>query len=193
METTVCHQQGDYAGAQSWVEKGLALYPDNETLLNWYGVIALELVEYDKARECFLKLLHRDSEQPLMRSLMMNNIAYTNALLGGDDLLKEADALSQEAMTAMGWMPAIRGTRGTVLVAMGRFEEALPLLHDSMSQAEIPDHKAQNACMIAEAECRLGNLDVARTYLEEARKLAPKCTLLSRTETILRESSMPTA
>jgi hypothetical protein len=119
----------------------------------------------------------------------LNNIAYTDALLGGDDLLKEADAFSLEAMTAISWMPAVRGTRGTVLVAMGRFEEALPLLHDSMSQAEIPNHKAQNACMIAEAECRRGSLDAARTYLEEARKLEPKCSLLSRTETAISEAT----
>jgi membrane-associated protease RseP (regulator of RpoE activity) len=190
MEASVCHQQGDYEGARKWV---LELYPGNEALLSWYGVIALELAEYGKARSCFLKLLHRESKQPLMRPLMLNNIAYTNALLGGDDLLKEADALSQEAMTAMSWMPAIRGTRGTVLVAIGQFEEALPLLHDSMSQSEIANHKAQNACMIAEAECRRGNLDVARAYLEEGRKLDPKCSLLSRAETILRETTIPKA
>jgi tetratricopeptide (TPR) repeat protein len=190
MEASVCHQRGDYEGARQWVEKGLALYPENEVLLNWYGVIAMDLGVYDKARECFLKLLHRESKQPLMRPLMLNNIAYANALLGGVDLLKEADAFSHEAMTAMSWMPAVRGTRGTVLVAMGRLEEALPLLHDSMSQAEIPSHKAQNACFIAEAECRRGNFDVARTYLEEARKLEPKCSLLSRAERTLREASM---
>jgi hypothetical protein len=116
---------------------------------------------------------------------MMNNIAYANALLGGKDLLKEADALSQESMTAMSWLPAVRGTRGTVLVAMGRIDEGLPMLLDSMSQAQLPNHKAQNACIIAEAECRRGNLEIARNYLEEARKLEPKCSLLSRAEAIL--------
>src|SRR5207245_266890 len=143
---------------------GLALYPDNETLLNWDGIIGLELMEYEKARECFMKLLQRDSKEPLMRPLMLNNIAYTNALLGGDELLKEADEYSQAAMTAMSWMPAVRGTRGTVLAAMGRIEEALPMLHDAMVQSVTPNHKATNACMISMAEARRGNLNVARTY-----------------------------
>jgi hypothetical protein len=193
MEVHSCHERGDYEGARSWLEKGLALYPDNETLLNWDGIIGLELMEYEKARECFMKLLHHDSKQPLMRPLMQNNIAYTNALLGGDELLKEADEFSQAAMTAMSWMPAVRGTRGTVLVAMGRIEEALPMLHDAMVQADSPPHKASNACMISIAEARRGNFDVARNYLEEARKLEPKCSLLSRAETVLREASLPTA
>ncbi len=193
MEIHICHERGDYEGARSWLEKGLALYPDNETLLNWDGIIGLELMEYEKARACFIKLLHRDSKQPLMRPLMLNNIAYTNALLGGDELLKEADEYSQAAMTSMSWMSAVRGTRGTVLVAMGRIEEALPMLHDAMVQADSPPHKASNACMVSIAEARRGNFDVARNYLEEARKLEPKCSLLSRAETVLREASLPTA
>jgi tetratricopeptide (TPR) repeat protein len=191
MEASVCHKRGDYEGARSWAERGLALYPDNETLLIWDGTIGLERMEYEKARECFLKLLHRDSKQPLMRPLMLNNIAYTNALLGGDELLKEADEFSQQAMTAVSWMPAVRGTRGTVLAAMGRFEEALTMLHEAMAQAESVNHKASNACMIAMAESRRGNFVVARNYLEEARKLEPRCSLLPRAETVLREASLP--
>jgi len=170
----------------------VALYPDNETLLSLDGMIELELMEYEKARECFIKLLHRDSKEPLMRPLMQNNIAYTNVLLGGDELLKEADEFSQAAMTAMSWMPAVRGTRGTVLVAMGRIEEALPMLHDAMMKAVSPSHKASNACIISIAEARRGNLELARNYLEEARKLQPKCSLLSRAETVLREATFPT-
>ncbi|MEO5712356.1 MAG: site-2 protease family protein [Luteolibacter sp.] len=192
LEAAVLHEKGDYEGGRGWVEKGLALYPDNEALLSWYGVITLELGKYDQARECFIRLLNRKNRQPLMRPLMLNNIAYANALVGGDDLLKEADAFSQEAMAAMSWMPAIRGTRGTVLVAMGRFEEGLPLLHESMSEATSPNHKAKNACTIAEAECRRGNLSAARMYLEEARKLEPSCSLLDRVESILNREALVT-
>jgi len=188
MEAAVCHQIGDCEVARRWVEEGLKLYPDNEALLNWHGVIGLDLGEYGKARDCFLELLNRESRQPLMRPLMLNNIAYADALLGGEDLLKEADAFSQEAMMAMSWMPAIRGTRGTVLVAMGSFDEGLALLRDSMSQATQTNHKAQNACLIAEAESLCGNLIAARNYLEEARKLDPRCSLLPRTEAIIQQA-----
>jgi Peptidase family M50 len=33
MEASVCHHQGENEGARQWVEKGLALYPDNEAML----------------------------------------------------------------------------------------------------------------------------------------------------------------
>ncbi|HKS38207.1 MAG TPA: tetratricopeptide repeat protein, partial [Verrucomicrobiae bacterium] len=81
----------------------------------------------------------------------------------------------------------IRGTRGTALAALGRFDEALPLLHEAMRGAEYLNHKASNACTISMAEARRGNLDVARSFLEEARKLEPKCHLLPRAESVLRE------
>ncbi len=192
MEAAVCHEAGDLEGARTWAAKGLELYPDNEVLLSWNGAIALDLGEYQRAREYFMKLLHGDSKQPLMRPLMLNNIAYADALIGGAELLKEADGFSQEALAAIGWMPAVTGTRGTVLAKMGMLEEALPLLNESMSRAVNPNHKAQNACHIAEVECRRGNFDLARTYLDEARKLDPKCSLLSRTENALRLAVGPT-
>ncbi len=161
---------------------------DNEELLNWHGVISLETGQYGKARDCFIALLNRESKHPMMRPVLLNNIAYANAFLGGDDLLEEADAFSTEAMSAISWIPAIQGTRGTVLVTMGRFDEGLPLLRESMSKAEHSYHKAQNACLIAEAESRCGNFSTARTYLEEARKLDPKCPLLLRAEAILHQA-----
>lgn len=92
-------------------------------------------------------------------------------------------------MEAIAWMPVIKGTRGTVLVAMGNTEEGILLLLEAMSQTESQNEQARSACHLAEAECRRGAHDEARNYLEEARKLDRNCPLLSRTETILREAS----
>lgn len=188
METAVCHQQGDYEDARRWVKDGLKSYPDNVELLNWHGIIALGLGDYGKARDCFLDLLNRECREPLMRPILLNNVAYADSFLGGENLLKEADAFSQEAMTALSWVPSIRGTRGAVLVAMGRFDEGLPLLREAMSQVEHTNQKALNACLIAEAESHCGNLSAARTYLDEARKLDPRCPLLARAEAILHKA-----
>ncbi len=193
MEAAFCHHQGDHEGTRKWVEKGLELYPENEELVNWKGVIALSFGEYGEARDCFLTLLNREGPESLMRPILLNNVAYADSFLGGEDMLKEADEFSREAMAAMNWIPAIRGTRGAVLVAMGKLDEGLTLLRDSMAQAEHSNHKAQNACLIAEAESRCGNLAAARTYLEEARKLDPKCPLLPRAEAVVDEANRSTA
>ena len=189
-EASFLHQQGETGKALARVEEGLSLYSGNEMLLNWKGVLQLDHGNYEGARQCFLDLLEKPGLPPAARPILLNNVAYADALLDRDDLLGEADSFSQEAMAAMSWMPAIRGTRGTVLVAMGRLEEGLKLLRESMAQASIPGDKAQNACLIAEAESRLGNYSVARNYLDEARRLEPGCLLLERAESILRREEV---
>lgn len=193
MEAAVNYEQADFEAARRWAEEGLALYPDHELLLTWPGLIALGAGENAKAREYFFKQLDRGSSQPHARPITLNNIAYADVLLGGVELIQEADTFSAEAMEGLGWLPAIEGTRGAVLAAMGRYEEGLPLLHESLSAATNIDHKAQNACFIAEAEARRGNLAKAKEYLEEARKLHPGCLLLSRAESVVREAQAPTS
>jgi Tfp pilus assembly protein PilF len=75
-----------------------------------------------------------------------------------------------------------------VLAALGRFDEALPLLHEAMAQAETREHKASNAYMFSIVEARRGNIDRARDYLEEGRQLEPKCHLLTRADAAYREA-----
>jgi len=189
MEAADGRQRGDYECALCSVEKGLAHYPDNELLLNLEGVIRLDLSHYELARECFLKHLNRDKQSPSIRPLTLNNIAWANFMLDDATLLDEADGCSRKAMESMGWLPALRGTRGAVLAAMGRFEEALPMLHGALAQADNASSKANNACLIAMVETKRGNPDEARNYLKEARRLNPKCPLLARAEQAVRDAS----
>jgi hypothetical protein len=115
----------------------------------------------------------------------LNNIAYTDALLGGPELLMEADRYSVEAMTNLSWMPSVKGTRGTVLLELGKLDEAVPLLRETMLMHDIPNNKAQNACLLAMAETRRGNLNAGRKYLDEARKFDSTCFLLERAQNSL--------
>jgi tetratricopeptide (TPR) repeat protein len=181
------------AEALVWIERGLQLYPENINLLNLYGVILIELKEYEKAREYFLKLLSRAGSPPAMQALFQNNIAYLDALIGRADLLAEADDFSQKALAVLGWHPAIKGTRGTVLLELGDFDHAIPLLLAAMNEQDELTNKAQNACFVSIAEAKRGNLLDSRKYLDEAKKLMPTCFLLERAETTLKNASIKTA
>ena len=184
-EAAMCQEKKQFAEAQSWLEKGLALYPDNLHLLTVQGLNLLYLRSFKEARECFLKVLPRTNKDRLLRSIILNDIAYTDALIGGPELLMEADRYSVEALTNLSWMPSIKGTRGTVLLELGKLDEALPLLREAMLTHDIPNNKAQNACWLAIAETRRGNLKAGRKYLDEARKFDSACFLLERAQNIL--------
>jgi tetratricopeptide (TPR) repeat protein/uncharacterized protein YlaI len=182
LEAAESREAGDHEVALRWIEKGLNQFPDNEGLMSWQGIIQIDVKDYQGARECFIKLLDRESKQPLFRPLMMNNLAYVDALMEDPALLEEADRSSQAAMSAAGWVPAIKGTRGTVLAALGRVDEGLKLLQESMAQADNSKGKAENACLIAIIEAKRGNLVEAQKYIDDARELDPKCPLLAKAE-----------
>jgi tetratricopeptide (TPR) repeat protein len=185
LEGILCQETKQLAEAQSWLEKGLALYPDNLQLLATQGLNLLYLRRLNEARDCFLKVLPRTDKDRFLRSIILNNIAYTDAQLGGSELLTEADRYSAEAMTNLSWMPSIKGTRGTVLLELGRFDEAVPLLLETMQTHDNLINKAENACWLAIAETRRGNPNMGRKYLDEARKFDSTCLLLERARKIL--------
>jgi len=151
-------------------------------LLTWQGNNLLALRRFSEAREAYLKILPLVENQAIARAILLNNIAFTNTLIGGTNLLEEADRFSNEAMTVLSWMPPVRGTRGTVLAVLGKTDDAVPLLSEAMQANETAHGKALNACMLAIVEARRGKLPASRTYLAEARKLDPNCFLLDRAE-----------
>ncbi len=185
MESAFCQEKKQFDEAGAWLEKGLALYPDNLPLLTMKGLNLLHQQKLDGAREAFLLVLRHADKDRLYRSLMLNNIAYTDALIGGPEFLAEADRYSVEAMTNLSWMPSIKGTRGTVLSELGKFDEAMPLLREAIQTHDIPNNKAQNACWLAIAETRRGNLTTGRKYLDEARKFDSTCFLIERAQKVL--------
>ena len=72
-----------------------------------------------------------------------------------------------------------------MLVAVGQVDEGISLLKESMEQIDVLNGKAQNACLLAEAEYLRGNPELGADYLTEARKLDPKCMLIPRVERLL--------
>jgi tetratricopeptide (TPR) repeat protein len=173
----------DFEGALGWCNKGLAIFPQNLHLLNVSGVLCLDQQNYTRAREIFLQLLPRETKPNGTRYIILNNIAYVDALLGDPELLPEADAYSKEAYGAAPWAPSITGTRGTVLIALGQLEAGIKLLKESFERAWTPRSKAENACHLAMAHTRLGDRNQANNYMKLARQLDSQCRLIDRVET----------
>jgi len=189
MEGATAHEKARYGDARAWLEKGLEIYPRNLALLNWLAIVLIDLKDYAQSRAISLKLLEHPELNAAGRAMMLNNIAYVDILLGGTDLVAEADRFSQEAMSSLGWLAPIKGTRGSVLVEQGDLENAIPLLRQAMDESDRVSGKAQNACFLAIAEARRGRPTEATKFLEEARRLDPTCFLLPRAESALCDSS----
>ena len=179
-EALQAYTANDFDTAITWVDQAMALDANSRVARNVLGVIRMARQEYHEARLIFLQLLDAedDPELPGFRFIILNNIAYMDAIINDAEMLLEADNFSAEAFKNLPWIPAVVGTRGTVLVELGKLDEGIDLLKQSMSLHPDKQGKALNACHLAIGEFKRGNLDQARKYLESAKTLDAKCFLI---------------
>ncbi len=179
----------DFNRAESWLQQAFSLDANSGTARNIQGIIQMARGEYGGSRQTFLQLLEtEEARAPGLHYILLNNIAYLDALLRDPSLLPEADQFSAEALKHLPWLPAITGTRGTVLVELGQLDEGIALLKRSMSLSPDKQAKALNACHIAIGELRRGNLEGARKYLVSAKTLDASCFLIPYVEVQMTES-----
>jgi Tfp pilus assembly protein PilF len=180
------YAENDFVLAKQWLDKALALDETSSMARNMLGLIQMAAGEHQVSRQTFCQLLEtEDARDAGLRNLLLNNIAYLDVLIEDSSLLAEADQYSAEALQHLPWVPAVIGTRGTVLVEVGQLTEGITLLQKSMSLHPDKHGKALNACHLAIGELRRGNIGAAQKYLAAAKTLDPKCMLVPRVETEL--------
>jgi hypothetical protein len=173
-------RQKDLAGAKRWIDDGLRHFPENLRLkMSVAGILSLQK-KYPEALRAYALFIGRHKKHEDMDSLLLNNIAYVYVLMGKPELLPKADICSHLALKRMPWMVHYKGTRGSVLVELGKYDEGLKLLHDAMKNHPEKRGQALNACYIGIAEARRGYQHESRNYFAVARKLDPDCILLDR-------------
>ena len=179
-EALQCLEATDYPSANDWFEKGLAAFPGNVYLLQGQASGLIHLRRFNEAREIYLGLVGRSGLEQYYRAYFANGLAYADALLGGEERLREADQYSREALEAISFLPHFKGTRGAVLVELGQFDEGILLLKEALAKNQDAASKALNAAHIAIAEQRRGNTAEAEKFAALARSLDSNCILLDR-------------
>lgn len=180
-EALLAYTESDFDTARSWVEQALAHDGNSPIARNVLGMLQMALGEYPASRQTFLQLLEtEEAKEPALHYILLNNVAYLNALMGDPALLPEADQYSAEALKHLPWVAPVIGTRGTVLVELGQIEEGVAMLKKSMSLHPDKQGKALNACHIALGDYRRGEAAEAHKYLVTAQTLDPGCMLLPR-------------
>jgi tetratricopeptide (TPR) repeat protein len=174
-----------YDAAQLLYKEGLRAFPESRLLKNDLGVAKLRSGDHAGAREEFLALSSDPEIDPNIRPLALSNIAAADLLLNHQDLLAEADRCSEEAIKSLAWHPSIKGTRASVLVALGKWDEGILLAREVMDSSPEPSKKATHACTIALGFNGKGNQPEALKHLEMAERLDPTCDLLPRVRSLL--------
>jgi tetratricopeptide (TPR) repeat protein len=179
-EADECQRQKDLEGAQRWVREGLQGFPKSVALRTTASTILNLQKKYRDASRSYALLAGRHRQSKRMGAYILNNLAYCYLLIGEPELLAKADTCSRLALKQEPWAPFYKGTRGSVLVELGKYDEGLKLLHDAMKNNPENYGQALNACYIGIAEARQGNSAESRNYFTIARRLDPDCILLDR-------------
>jgi hypothetical protein len=189
MHWNAAREKGDAPSAIAWVDRGLKEFPEDRALLTSHAMNLLEGGQFEEARGLLKKLLHTaDADDLAARALLMNEVAYADALIATDELLQEADEYSDYASKIFPWSAPIKATRGAVCIQRGQLADGIALLQHSLEESGDPWRRAQNSCLLAIAEARRGNHDRAAKHLHVARELRPDCFLLGRAERAVNEA-----
>ena len=114
------------------------------------------------------------------RAVLLNDLAWSDLLLDDGSLLDEADRCSARALELAPGQAAIEGTRGGVLVALGRFEEALGHLRASQGGHLGRAEQALTHALVSMAESGRGNRYDGRRHLDAAVAADRTCELVPR-------------
>ena len=189
MHWSAARERGDTLSAITWIGRGLKEFPEDRTLLTNHAINLLEAGRIQESRELFQKLFQgADVDDHASRALLMNEVAYADALIGANELLQEADEFSEYALKVLPWSSAIKGTRGAVFIRRGQLAEGIALLQHALEESEDRWRRAQNACLLAIAETRRANQEQAIKYFQVARQLQPDCFLLKQAERAINEA-----
>jgi tetratricopeptide (TPR) repeat protein len=134
--------------------------------------------DYTTARKLYVSLLDRPEAKPF-RSLLQNNLAWTYVMLADPALLDEAARLSELALRDNPKSGPFLGTRGAVLLELGKVHESVDLLRRARAGND-RHNRAINECMLAVASCRLGLAEAAQSHLRAAERLDADCVVLAR-------------
>ena len=178
-------REGNYGEALEIYERELAKSPDDNYLRHDRAIALLHFGKFVESRDILVSLT--DSEEfkdERVRILLGNNIAWLDAVLGEAGKMERADEYSKIAYDSAPENAMFCGTRGSVLVRMGRIKEGIGLLKKSFKVCPDPDGRSVEACFLALAYHLQGDATEADQWIKIASRESPNYVLIEfmRTE-----------
>lgn len=130
---------------------------------------------YPDARDGVLRELHRGDLSREEKILALDALVTSGIVSGAPAAHADLDVWSQQALALGPDLPTLRGSRGAVLVELGRCEEGKALLAPLASPGWPPSIDSfMSRAFLALAEHRLGNAAAARQFADAAHATAVK-------------------
>ncbi|MGE3800837.1 MAG: site-2 protease family protein [Candidatus Kapaibacterium sp.] len=191
---SVEHRYGNYVEAARAYERVIEIDRYDPHAKLSLGSVQVLIGDYERARHIFLELLNWPKMSEEDRASILNQIAFTNVLIGDDELLEEADRFSEEALQFDPAEGLFYGTRGAVLVLQGDLDQGILHLHQALDRLVRPEDCGVDLLFIAHAHYMAGEIEEATAAIEEVAELNLDYPLLTSIAVMLekrRQTSAP--
>ena len=142
--------------------------------------------------EPLLDAQRKELEKPNLseadRCQLLDAFATAVVMYGASEHLEEANRHAEELERLKPSEWTVKGTRGSLLVDSGQIDQGMAMLKEVMEKDPSAFDRAICACFLALGELKRNNLEAARKWQGEARKLDPDCGALGRVDAALLEA-----
>lgn len=126
---------------------------------------------YDEAIAKLNQLLKGENASEAERVRLLEILSSIVINEGQKQYLTEADGWSREALRLAGYSKTVQGTRGAILIEIGKYEEGKQLLLPLIDPANDWFDRMVSSYYLALADHRLGNREQARGWLKGAEEI----------------------
>ena len=134
--------------------------------------IAIVHQNYDEAIVFITQLLNSGKMLDSEKAYLLDTLVSLVIIHGQKQYLPQADIWSQQAFESASYSKTIQGTRGAILVELGQCIHAKQLLLPLTKQGNEIIDITISSCYLAKAECYLGNIEKAYSWLKKAEEVA---------------------
>jgi len=175
----------DYEECKNLAKKAVNIKSDDNRGHSYYGVAAGGLGDYEEAIRVHSQLLANPDMDAGMKAITESNLAYYYLLMDDPSNFSKALELAESAMAVCPWELSVRSNYGGLHVVAGDVDKGIDVLNDKRFAMYSNKARAEIHCLLAVGRAKKGQVKLAETELDMARKLDSKCVFLPRASAAL--------
>ena len=135
---------------------------------------------FSKARDLYRQMLHEKDLKTEERTHILDAVACLPIFYDCPQFLNEADECSMQALEISPSSLTLKGTRGSILIYLGRIAEGRALLEEVWKQSPSDVDRAICACHLALASSLEGDTNRTDKMIALGRNIDPHCRVLDK-------------
>lgn len=165
---------GEFPAALELAQSLASQHSDNIGLWQFIGTLHEKLGELDKTESILRELIKRPALPLSKLAELLDSLSCLVLYHGRSHLLAQAEAWINEATRYAPHAITLKGTRGGILIELGRVDEGILLLREVVKRSECSADQTFSAAYLAKAYAAKNCLEESQQWMAKAQTLNPE-------------------